>query len=115
MADILLQHLTLELECIERLYPKVYLPELQRERNVYCYLRARHGASALSSRYFQSMTQVFVYGIEAFARRAQVPLLTFAKDTRREELAAQERSRFPGTEGILFIGNAQEKVRIFRT
>jgi hypothetical protein len=90
--------MTLELEYIERLYPNVYLPELQRERNVYCYLHARHWAGALSSRFYQSMTQVFEYGIETFARRAQVPPLTFAKDTRREELAAQKRARFPGTE-----------------
>src|SRR6516162_6093134 len=115
VAEVLREHVTLELECVDRLYLNVYQPELQRERNVYCYLRARHGAGAVSSRYFQGMTQAFVRGIEAFAKRAQVPLVTFEKDTRKEELAAAYRAQFTGMEGILFIGKAQEKVRTFRT
>jgi hypothetical protein len=115
VADVLRRHVTLQLECVDRLYLNVYQPQLQRERNVYRYLRARHGAGAVSSRHFQSMTQAFVRRIEAFAQQAQVPLLTFAKDTRKEELAADYRAQFTATEGILFIGKAQEKVRTFRT
>ena len=115
VADVLRQHVTLELECLDRLYLNVYQPELQLERKVYRYLRAQHGAGAVSSRYFQGMTQAFVRSIEAFAQQAQVPLLTFEKDTRKEELAADYRAQFTGTEGILFIGKAQEKVRTFRT
>src|SRR5690242_15723508 len=94
VADVLRQHVTLELECLDRLYLNVYQPELQLERKVYRYLRARHGAGAVSSRHFQGMTQAFVRAIEAFARQAQVPLLTFAKDTRKEELAAEYRAQF---------------------
>jgi hypothetical protein len=115
VADVLRPHVTLELQCVDRLYLNVYQPELQRERNVYQYLRARHGAGAVSSRYFQSMTQAFVRRIEALARQTDVPLITFAKDTRKEDLAAKYRAQFTGTEGLLFIGKAQEKVRTFRT
>ena len=114
-AEVLRQHVTLELECIDRLYLNVYQPELQLERKVYYYLRAQHGAGAVSSRHFQGMTHAFVRQIEAFAEREQVPLLTFEKDTRKEELAAAYRAQFAGTEGILFIGKAQEKTTVFRT
>jgi hypothetical protein len=115
VADVLRQHVTLQLECVDRLYLNVYQPQLQLERKVYHYLRAQHGAGSVSSRCFQGMTQAFVRRIEAFAQQAQVPLLTFEKDTRKEELAATYRAQFTGTEGILFIGKAQEKVRTFRT
>ena len=115
VADVLRQHVTLELECVDRLYLNVYQPELQLERKGYRYLRTRHGAGAVSSRYFQGMTQAFVRDIEAFARRAQVPLIPFEKNTRKEELATEYRAPFAGTEGLLFIGKAQEKVRTFRT
>jgi len=114
-ADVLRPHVTLELECLDRMYLNVYQPQLQLERKVYRYLRGQHGAGAVSSRHFQRMTQDFVHAIETFARQAQVPLLTFDKDTRKEELAAAYRAQFTGTEGILFIGKAQEKVRTFRT
>src|SRR5260370_25133155 len=61
------------------------------------------------------MPQAFVKSIEAVAQRQQVPLLSFEKDTRKEDVAAEYQARFTGTEGILFIGKAQEKVRTFRT
>jgi hypothetical protein len=115
VADVLREHVTLELECIDRLYLNVYQPKLQIERKVYGYLRARHGAGAVSARHFQRMTEAFVHSIEAFAKRAKVALFTFDKHTRKEELAAEYRAKFAGTEGILFIGKAQEKVKTFRT
>jgi hypothetical protein len=115
VADVLSKHVTLELECIDRLYLNFYQPHLQLERKVYNYLRERHGAGAVSSVYFQSMTKAFVHRIETFAKSAGVPLITFDKDTRKEELAATYRARFTGSEGLLFVGKAQEKVTGFRT
>jgi hypothetical protein len=61
------------------------------------------------------MTKAFIGDIEAFAKRDNVPLITFQKNSRKEELAAEYQRKFPGAEGILFIGKAQEKVKTFRT
>src|SRR5712692_8623877 len=115
VAAVLHEHITLELECIDRLYLNVYQPQLQLERKVYYYLREQHGTGAVSSMHFQAMTKAFVHSIEAFAKSASIPLIAFEKDTRKEELAAEYRAKFAGTEGILFIGKAQEKVKTFRT
>jgi hypothetical protein len=82
---------------------------------VYTYLRQQHGAGAVSSQYFQGMTQAFVKKIEDFAAHEQIPLLTFEKNTRKEELAADYRAKSTASEGILFIGKSQENVRTFRT
>jgi hypothetical protein len=109
------KHVTLELECIDRLYLNLYQPDLQLAPKVYRYLRAQHGAGAVSSRHFQSMTKAFVHGIETFTKQAGVPLLTFGKNTRKDELAAEYRANFTGTDGILFVGKAEEKVTTFRT
>jgi hypothetical protein len=115
VADVLREHVTLELECIDRMYLNVYQPNLQIERKVYCFLRQQHGAGSVSSLYFQAMTTAFIQSIEDFSKRTGVSLITFEKNTRKEELAAEYRARFPGSEGILFIGKSQEKVRTFRT
>lgn len=115
VADVLRDHVTLELECIDRMLLNVYQPNLQMERKVYTYLRERHGAGSVSSRYFQRMTQAFVQSIEDYAARAKIPLLTFEKKARKEELAADYRAKTTVTDGILFIGKSQENVRTFRT
>src|SRR5947209_3540183 len=113
-ADVLRHHVTLELESLDRLYLNLYQPNLQTERTVYGYLRKQHGAGAVSSRHFQSMTQDFVRRIEAFAKETGIPLLAFDRHARKEDLAAY-RAKATGAAGLLFIGKAQEKVNTCRT
>jgi hypothetical protein len=115
VADVIRGHVTLELECIDRLYLNVYQPSLQRERDVFRFLRDHRGQGAVSSRCFQAMTQTFVQAIDAFAEQQQIPVVSFGKHQRKDEVAASYRAQFQGSEGVLFIGKAQEKVTTFRT
>jgi len=115
VAEAINQHVTLEVEAIDRLYLNVYQPKLQLERHVFQFLREQRGQGALSSRCFAGMTQAFVGGIEAYAKQKAVPLISFGRKQRKEEVAAQYRSKYSGGEGIVFIGKAQEKARTFRT
>ena len=57
----------------------------------------------------------FFGSIEDYAWRNGVPLISFERKQRKEDVAAEYVARFHGTEGVLFIGKAQEKVRTFRT
>jgi hypothetical protein len=115
VADVISQHVTLELQCMDRLYLNVYQPKLQVEQHVFYFLRQARGQQSVSSRCFAEMTRSFIKDIEAYAQLCQVPLISFSKKQRKEDLATQFRNRFSGTEGILFIGKVQEKVGTFRT
>jgi hypothetical protein len=44
-----------------------------------------------------------------------VPLIVFEKGQRKDEVMAAHLARFTGAEGVLFVGKAQEKARVFRT
>ncbi len=61
------------------------------------------------------MTQAFVRSIETFAATNQLPFFRFEKDQRKEDVALSYRNSSDGSERILFIGVAQEKVKTFRT
>lgn len=115
VADVIRKHVTLELECIDRMYLNVYQPELQLEQHVFQFLREQRGKGAVSSRCFQEMTQAFVHNIEAFAKQQNIPLFTFENKQRKDDVAAKYRAQFHGSEGVVFIGKAQEKVPSFRT
>jgi hypothetical protein len=115
VAEVIRQHVTLELEAIDRMYLNAYQPQLQLERHVFRFVREQRGQGALSSRCFAAMTQAFVQSIEAYAEQHQVPLLTFGRKQRKDEIAAEQHARYAGGEGIVFIGKAQEKARTFRT
>lgn len=115
VAEVIDRHVTLELQAIDRLYLNVYQPKLQWERHVFGFLREQRGQGAVSSRCFAAMTQAFVQGIETFAQQHNIPIVAFKKKERKDDVAAEYRGKFQGTEGILFIGKAQEKVPTFRT
>jgi hypothetical protein len=53
--------------------------------------------------------------VRAFARDHQIPWVDFAKGQRKDDVAHEFLAGFTGTEGVLFIGRAQEKTNLFRT
>ena len=46
VAEVLQQHVTLELESLDRVYLNVYQPKLQTPRSVFYFLREHHGAGS---------------------------------------------------------------------
>jgi hypothetical protein len=57
----------------------------------------------------------FVSQLEEYAHQQGVPVIRFEKGQRKDDVAQEHLARFKGTEGLLFIGKAQEKTRVFRT
>jgi hypothetical protein len=115
VGEILDDHTTLEVECIDRMYLNVYVPGLQSEGSVAWFFRTHRGQLFASSALMAPMSRAFVAAIEAFVAEHAVPLIPFAKGQRKDEVMAEHLARFTGDEGILFVGKAQEKTKVFRT
>ncbi len=115
VATLLRQHVTLEIESIDRLYLNVYVPPLQRELGVVGFFRHHRGQPIASAALMEPISHAFVTAIERFAKAQGVPLITFAKGQRKDEVAAAHLATFTQDDGVLFIGKAQEKAPVFRT
>ena len=115
VAEVIQHHVTLEVEGIDRMYLNVYQPRLQTDVGVASFFRFHRGATFASSALMDPISKAFIQGIEAFTQAHNIPLLTFDKDQRKDDVAAAYRAKFQGDEGVLFVGKAQEKVRVFRT
>jgi hypothetical protein len=115
VTDVIRQHVTLEVEGIDRMYLNVYQPKLQTERGVASFFRHHRGHLFASSALMDPITKDFVQQIEAFVAQHDLDLVTFGKGQRKDDLAADYRARFQGNEGILFVGKAQEKATVCRT
>jgi hypothetical protein len=115
VAEVIRRHVTLEVEGIDRMYLNVYQPRLQCEGQVAAFFRSHRGHTFASSALMDPMSKAFIAGVERFVRDNHVPLLTFAKGQRKDDVALEYRARFRATEGILFVGKAQEKTPVFRT
>src|SRR5919106_6113687 len=115
VTEVIRQHVTLEVESIDRMYLNVYQPKLQSERGVASFWRFHRGHTFASSALMDPISKGFVAAVERFVQQNQIPLITFAKGQRKEDIALEYRAKFEGTEGILFVGKAQEKTPVFRT
>lgn len=115
VAEILSEHVTLELEGIDRMYLNVYVPRLQREVGVAGFFRFHRGHRFASSVLMDPISKAFVQKLEAFAAQQAIPVVSFRKGERKDEVAAEYLSAFKADEGVLFIGKAQEKAPVFRT
>jgi len=115
VATILREHVTLEIESIDRMYLNVYVPHVQSAAGVAHFFRRHRGATFAAAPLMDAMTKAFIAAIERFAAREGVPVITFTKGQRKEEVAAAYLAQFPGEEGLLFIGKAQEKAGVCRT
>jgi hypothetical protein len=115
VAEVLKSHVTLEVEGIDRMYLNVYQPRLQTDRGVASFFRFHRGELFASSALMNPMSKSFIAAVDRFVRREQIPLITFTKGQRKDDVTQEYRSRFSKTEGIVVVGKAQEKTPVFRT
>jgi len=102
VADVLKNHVTLEVECIDRMYLNVYQPKLQTEKQVACFFRYHRGQPVASSALMGVMSQAFLRAVDEFVATHKIPVVSFKKGQRKDDVAADYRARFRGSEGILF-------------
>jgi hypothetical protein len=115
VAEVLEEHVALEVEGIDRMYLNVYVPQLQRELGVVSFFRFHRGHPFASSALMQPMTERFIARIQDFVQEQHVPLVSFEKHQRKDEVMKEYLGKFTGTEGVLFVGKAQEKTAVFQT
>jgi hypothetical protein len=115
-ADVLRNHVVFELECIDRVYCNLYVPKLQRELGVAGFVREHLGKPVASTAVLAGRTEAFYAGIKTFAAARGIEIVEFAAGQRKDEVMRERLAAFLAagkTEGVVFIGRAQEKVRVF--
>lgn len=114
-AEVLRDHVTLEIEGIDRMYLNVYVPRLQYEGGVASFFRHHRGQRFASGALMAPMSKAFVEAIDKFVETHGVPLVNFEKWQRKDDVAHEHLARFDGEEGVFLVGRAQEKASVFRT
>jgi hypothetical protein len=115
IETILRDHVTLQVECIDRLYLSGYVPALQRPGQLAYFFRDHRGCFLPSPALLGQMTDRFVDSIKAFAKRHGIPVVHFDPKERKDDVFKRRLRRFKQREGVVFIGVAQEYDRAFRS
>ncbi len=118
VADVLSDHVVFELESIDRLYCNLYVPQLQRPEGIVGFIRGHLGQPIASTAVIAPMSRDFVARLGAFADQRGIPRIDFVRGQRKDDVMHEHLAAFEAagrTEGVLFIGRAQEKNTVFRT
>jgi hypothetical protein len=115
VSDVVAEHVVFEVECIDRMYLNVYVPQLQYAGGIVGYVHRQLGLPIASTAPLGKITDEFGAAVRRFAREQQVPWVDFVKGQRKDDVAQEHLAAFTGTEGVLFVGRAQEKTALFRT
>jgi hypothetical protein len=118
VAEVLFDHVVFEVECIDRMYLNVYVPQLQHAGGLVGYLHRQLGLPVASTAPLARITDRFAAAVHRFAEHEQVPWVDFARGQRKDDVMHEHLAAFDAagrTEGVVFIGRAQEKTPLFRT
>ena len=111
-AEVLSRHVTFEIECIDRMYLNVYQPQLQYTGGAATFFIGHRGFVYASSALMAQMTEAFVADLHHFMAAHDVPLVHFAKGQCKDDVMQKYLAEHDGSEGVLFVGRAQEKTRV---
>jgi hypothetical protein len=114
-AEVLKEHVILEVEAIDRMYLNVYVPRIQHGRGVVQFFRYHRGHKFASTALMSPMTRAFVEQIEAFVEAERLDVVAFNKRERKDDITKRYLEHFEYDEGVLFVGKAQEKAWVFRS
>ena len=115
VADVLTDHVTMELECIDRMYLNLYQPKLMWSGGVVGFFKGHRQMPFASSALMDPISKDFVASIHRFIKVEGVDLVHFAAGQRKDDVALRYLASHDGTEKVLFVGRAQEKTKVFRT
>lgn len=112
--ELIRDHVTLSIRCLDRLYLHAYMPKLQTSGGLCYFLRDHLGHPIPSPALFAPMLDGFVGAIKTYATRQDIPLITFERTQRKDDVVAEYRTRRPMDDGVVVVGVAQEKMRAFK-
>jgi hypothetical protein len=118
VADVLSEHVAFEVECIDRMYLNVYVPQLQHAGGLLGYVQRQLGLPIASTAPLARITDRFATAVHRFADREHIAWADFARGQRKDDVMHEHLAAFQAagrTEGVLLIGRAQEKTALFRT
>jgi hypothetical protein len=113
VEELLRDHVTLEVECVDRLYLNGYVPTLATPGGLIGFLREHLGKPIPSPAVLGQITSRFRDRVDAFAEAEGIPVIRFAHGERKDDRANELRRERPVRGAVAFIGVAQEKAQTY--
>ncbi len=113
IPELLDGHVTLEVECLDRLYLNGYIGGLVTPGGLVTFMRVQLGKPIPSPVVLDQVSEKFREAVKAQAERERIPVHQFQHKERKDDIANEFRRQRGVRDRIVFIGVAQEKAKAF--
>jgi hypothetical protein len=113
IPELLDGHVTLEVECLDRLYLNGYIGKLATGTGLVFFMREQLDKPVPSPVVLGQISEKFREAVKALAERDGIPIYPFRHKEKKDDLANEFRRQRPVRDAIVFIGVAQEKAQAF--
>jgi hypothetical protein len=114
IPELLKDHVTLEVECLDRLYLNGYIGALATSGGLVTFMREQLGKPIPSPVVLGQVSEGFRESVKAMAEREGIPFYQFNHKERKDEVANRIRRQRGIRDGVVFIGVAREKAQAFQ-
>jgi hypothetical protein len=109
IKDVLTDRITLDIECVDRVYLNGYVKHLQLPGGLITFIREQLGFPIPSPLALSPVTEAFRTAVEQFAKAHDLTIVNFARNEEKDETARAQVAQFTQSKGVVLIGKAQEK------
>lgn len=113
IAELLDNHVNLDIECVDRVYLNGYIPAMQTSGGLVNFIKNR-GFPIPSPAILKRNGDDFRNAVKHFAFENDIPIIHFERNQRKDDVAKKYRKKFDKPSGVVFIGVAQERAYAFR-
>jgi hypothetical protein len=114
VAEILADHVTLSVGCVDRIFVNGYVPKLQTSGQLAYFLGEHRGNPLVSPALLGQIGNRFDSAVKRFVAEHEIPVVRFERGQRKDDIANQRRKERGEHEGVVFLGVAQERCKSFK-
>jgi len=109
IKDVLSNKLTLDLECVDRVYLNGYVKNLQLPGGLITFIREQMDCPIPSPIVMPRVTKIFRETVEQYAADYGLQIVEFGKGEAKDDIARTHLAKYSQKSGVVMIGKAQEK------
>jgi hypothetical protein len=113
IPELLEGHVTLEVECLDRLYLNGYIGKLATGPGLVMFMREQLQKPVPSPVLLGHITEKFREAVKTFAERERIPIHAFQHKEDKDKIGNEFRRKRGTRDGVVFVGVAQEKAHAF--
>jgi len=114
VKEVLENKISLDIECVDRVYLNGYVKYLQMAGGVINFIREQKGLPIPSPKVLYEMTQSYHQLVAEFAKQEGLEIYKFKKKEDKDQVAKRAMGKLKSRSGVVLIGKAQEKAKAFR-